>query len=226
MKSTLTENELLEVLKEKIEGLAHQKSKPFRIAINGIEGTGKTVLAKKMTQFLVQAGLNAIHVSIDGFHFNKEHRYRQGRNSAKGYYEDSYDEQSFIDKVLLASQKTPSTIALATHDLETDYYLDIEAVGIANDAILITDGAYLLKKIYQPHWDLKIYLKTDFETALTRGSARDAKQFGSVEAAKEKFKLRYHQASQMYIRDCQPEQIADIIIDYTNFNQLKVLKMP
>lgn len=89
----MTQNETFAILREHIESMAAQR--PIRVAINGIEGTGKTVFATKLTEFLVARGRAALHVSIDGFHNQREHRYRQGRDSAKGYYEDSYNEQAF-----------------------------------------------------------------------------------------------------------------------------------
>lgn len=221
----MNEKTAFKKIQSRIELLQATKSKPIRIAVNGIEGTGKTVFAEKLTGFLLENDLNAMQVSIDGFHFNKAHRYRQGRNSAKGYYEDSYDEVTFVEKVLLASQKTPATIVLASHDLESDQYLNESPITIADNTILITDGAYLFKTCFREHWDLKIYLKTDFGTAEKRGVARDANSLGGAEEAREKFKNRYHQASKMYISAHQPESVADVVIDNSNFDDLQLIRI-
>ncbi|BDS11147.1 nucleoside/nucleotide kinase family protein [Aureispira anguillae] len=96
---------IFEKIRERITSIQKQKNKAVRIAINGVEGVGKTTFAIALCQFLQSNELNAFHISIDGFHFNKAHRYQQGRNSAKGYYEDSYNEVAFVNEVLLASQK-------------------------------------------------------------------------------------------------------------------------
>ena len=220
----MNEKETFELIKKSILSIRERKTKPIRIAINGIEGTGKTVFADKLTEFLIEKGIKAIQVSIDGFHFNKAHRYKQGRDSAKGYYEDSYDEVGFIEKVLLPSQEENPKITIASHDLNTDKYLNLEPVEITNNTIIITDGAYLFKPNYREHWDLKIYLKTDFQTALVRGMNRDAELLGGEKAAREKFDNRYHKASKIYIHENKPEEQADIIIDNTEFEDLKVVK--
>lgn len=94
----MTEKETFETIKESIDSIRKRKTKPIRVAINGIEGTGKTVFAGKLADYLNSEKINSIQVSIDGFHFNKEVRYKQGRDSAKGYYEDSYDELAFVEK--------------------------------------------------------------------------------------------------------------------------------
>lgn len=152
-------------------------------------------------------------------------RYKQGRDSAEGYYEDSYDEESFVEKVLKSSQEENPHYIAATHDLETDEYLNLEPIKIDNKAILITDGSYLLKTIFRDHWDLKIYLKTSFETAMERGVQRDKAALGGFDQAKEKYLKRYHKASKMYITSNNPETFADIIIDNSDYFELKILKI-
>lgn len=220
----MKEKETFELIKTSILSIQEKKDKPIRIAINGIEGTGKTVLAEKLTKYLNSENLNAIQVSIDGFHFNKEVRYRQGRDSAKGYYEDSYDEIVFVEKVLKSSQTDFPNYITATHNLETDEYLSLEPIKLENNSILITDGAYLFKPNYRNHWDLKIYLKTSFEIAMKRGVERDKDSLGGVELTKEKYEKRYHESSRIYLAENEPEKIADIIIDNSDFNNLKVIK--
>lgn len=212
-------------IKQQIERIRSKKNKPLRVAINGIEGTGKTIFTKKLTRYLNSKELKAIHISIDGFHFNKAHRYRQGPNSAIGYYQDSYNEQAFIDKVLISSQKERPDYTPATHDLISDEYLEIKPIDLPSNAVLITDGAYLFKPIYRKHWDLKIYLKTDYQIALQRGIQRDKEHLNGYESAKDKFIKRYHAASHIYINQCMPEEQADIIIDNTKFNKLRIVKI-
>jgi uridine kinase len=95
---------------------------------------------------------------------------------------------------------------------------------LSENAIILTDGSYLFKAIYAPYWDLKIYLKTDFETAAKRGINRDLEQLGGFEKTKEKYDNRYHLASKMYIDENEPEKKADIIINNSNFENLIIEK--
>lgn len=220
----MNEKAIFELIKERILSIRESKHKPIRMAINGIEGTGKTVFARKLAEYLNAKNINAIQVSIDGFHFNKEVRYKQGRDSAKGYYEDSYDEMAFVEKVLKSSQAEFPNYTIATHDLETDEYLSLEPTALENDAVLITDGAYLFKPNYRNHWDLKIYLKTSFDIAMKRGVERDKGLLGGMELTKEMYEKRYHKSSRIYLTKIEPEQIADIIIDNSDFNKLKIIK--
>lgn len=108
--------------------------------------------------------------------------------------------------------------------METDEYLNLKPTEIDNETVLITDGAYLFKSKYRNHWDLKIYLKTDFKTALLRGMNRDVELLGGLKATKEKYDNRYHKASKIYIDKNKPEEQADIIIDNTEFEDLRIIK--
>ncbi len=216
--------EVFQLIETRIRGEQERKSLPIRVAINGVEGTGKTVFAIGLSEYLSSVDMDTHHIGIDGFHFNKAHRYRQGRDSAMGYYEDSYDEAGFRDKVLLASQREEPTITRATHDIDTDKYLEDEPVQISSNAVIITDGAYLFKSTYAEHWDLKIYLKVDFEVAMDRGVARDTELLGDSKNAEMKYRNRYHKASKIYIKEVGPESVADLVFDNTDFDDLKVLK--
>lgn len=58
--------------------------------------------------------------------------HRQGKNSAKGYYESSYDGIGFVANLFKARQLGSPVYAPATHNL-------------------VTDGAYLFKPNYRSH---------------------------------------------------------------------------
>ena len=146
---------IFSIISDKIENIQISKSKPVRVAVNGIEGTGKTTFAIAFVKYLNAHNINATHVSIDGFHFNKEVRYRQGRDSAAGYYEDSYNEAGFVENVLQRSQQTPAEYIEATHDLTTDDYLDLPPKRLSDNAVIVTDGCYLFKPVFNEFWDLR-----------------------------------------------------------------------
>lgn len=216
--------EAFEILEKSVTELMATKDKPIRVAVNGIEGSGKTSFVVEFVRYLIQQGIPAVHVGIDGFHNQKSYRYRQGRDSAQGYYEDSYNETAFVEKVLLASQEDSPHYTPAVHDLETDELVELKTIDLSQKSVIVTDGAYLFKPSYLPHWDLKVYLKVPFEVARARGTQRDAELLGGAEAAHSKYVSRYHAASQIYIKACDPEKIADIIFDNSNFENLELIK--
>lgn len=209
---------ILETVRAVIEEKSAGRNTPLRVAVNGIEGSGKTHFAENLTAYLARNRFTARHIPIDGFHHPRAVRYRQGRNSAAGYYKDAYDEAAFVHKVLRASQDDPPVITPAVHDLDTDRKLEIQPVRIPADTIIITDGAYLFKPVFRDCWDVKIFLKIDAATALRRGIRRDAAALGGDTAAAEMYRHRYHAAFERYVRECAPEASADIVIDNTDYD--------
>jgi uridine kinase len=220
----MTHTQVFEQLHSKIIALQSYKKEVLRVAINGIEGSGKTTFCKAFAEFLNSQNIKTIHISIDEFHHPRKIRFRQGRDSAKGYYEDAYNEDFFVDNVLKSSQQNHPTIIAKYHDLETDKILSENPIEISKNTIILTDGAYLFKDIYVDHWDLKIYLKVDFEIAMKRGIERDKESLGGVENATLKYENRYHQASRMYMEEFDPISKADIAIDNNNFEDLIILE--
>src|SRR5690606_38959380 len=75
----------------------------------------------ELVERLHSAGRTAIHLDSDGFHHVRAVRYRQGRESARGYYDDAYDFASLADRVLLPlGGAAPFTYASKVHDLISD----------------------------------------------------------------------------------------------------------
>src|SRR5688572_19102989 len=61
------------------------------VAVDGPDGAGKTTFADDLAHELERRGHATVRASIDGFHRPSSFRYRKGRFSPEGCYEDSYD---------------------------------------------------------------------------------------------------------------------------------------
>ena len=68
----MTEKEVFDLITERTKKIVLKKRKVVRVAINGIEGAGKTTFTKKLTEYLNQTTTKALHISIDGFHNKKK----------------------------------------------------------------------------------------------------------------------------------------------------------
>lgn len=66
---------------------------PIKVAISGITASGKTTLANELAEELRGREKEVVRTSIDNFHHPRAIRYRQGKDSAIGYYEDAHDYQ-------------------------------------------------------------------------------------------------------------------------------------
>jgi uridine kinase len=187
---------------------------PIRVAISGITASGKTTFANELAEELRRRKREVVQTSIDNFHNPRAIRYRQGKDSAIGYYEDAHDYQAFKEKLLIPLGKNGDrqyqTVSL---DLEKDAYVNPEQLLATDDTIFIVDGTFLFKKELIHLFDYKIFVQTDFELARKRGAKREAIAFGSYESAEAMFINRYHAASSLYLKEHNPQDNADIVIN-------------
>lgn len=186
---------------------------PARVAVDGITAAGKTTLANELAAAVTARGRSALRLSMDGYHHRRSHRYRQGRDSADGYYEDAYDFLAFV-RLVLAPLGPGGSGAYRRRiiDLPTDEPIHEPPIQAPSDAILIVDGSFLQRRELRSHWDLVVFVHTDFDTAKNRGSRRDAAAFGSVDNARAAFESRYHAASRRYLDEVDPAAQADIVL--------------
>lgn len=186
---------------------------PLRIGISGITDSGKMTFANELAEEMTKRGKKIIRTSIDEFHNPRAIRYLQGKESAKGYYEDAHDYKAFRERLLIPLGPGGSLhYEITSHHLKTDIPVYNPPILASNDMVLVVDGTFLFKKEIEHLFDYKIFVDTDFDIARKRGSKREAEAFGSYEKAEEMFLARYHAACQMYINEHNPKECADIVI--------------
>jgi uridine kinase len=190
--------------------LAH----PIRVAVDGTTASGKSTLARELTDAVTTKGRQPIHLTMDGYHHPRQHRRQKGPLSAEGYYEDAYDFPAFVTNVLTPlGPQGDRQFRERIIDLATDQAINESAVLAPADAVLIVDGGFLQRQELADHWDYRIFVNTSFDVALARGLARDSAALGGEEAARTAYQARYHAAARLYILDRRPADTASVIVD-------------
>jgi uridine kinase len=193
-------------------GLSH----PTRVAVDGRTASGKTTFADALAANLEQHGHHVIRASVDGFHRPQADRYRRGRLSPDGYYEDARDLHAL--RRLLLDPLGPDgdrNYVTAAFDLERDEPLERELTRASEDAVLIVDGTFLQRPELNGAWDFVIFLHVPAEEAQRRGVNRDASALGGIAAASELHERRYRPAFDRYDAEIRPADQADIAIENT-----------
>jgi uridine kinase len=85
----VTRDEVIAALASAIEEAQGPHS--IRVAIDGPDAAGKTTLANELAVALRSRGLGILRSSIDEFLRPSVDRYARGRESALGFFEDSFD---------------------------------------------------------------------------------------------------------------------------------------
>lgn len=187
---------------------------PLRVGIDGVCGAGKSTFAEELAARIPAHGRPAILVDSDGFHHVRAIRYRQGRASARGYYEDAYDFDSLRDHVLTPLGPGGSReYAIRVHDLATDDVIREFAIAPA-DAIVIFAATFLQRDGLRDLWDEVVYLDASIERAEQRGIERDAEQLGGRDAAREAYASRYTAACRIYLAEQDPRGRASIVVGH------------
>lgn len=188
---------------------------PVRVAVDGITAAGKTTFADQLADQVRAHGRECLRVTMDGFHHPRATRYRQGRESPDGYYEDGYDFESLRRELLEPLGPSGARrYRTAIIDLASDARLESPTERAADDLIVIVDGSFLHRPELYGGWDRTVFLDCDFEAARARGAARDAAMLGSHEEADRIFRTRYHAAQHRYLAEVDPKHLADVVVTH------------
>ncbi|MGH0927456.1 hypothetical protein [Bacillus pacificus] len=185
---------------------------PTRVGVSGITASGKTTFANELAEEIKKRGLPVTRASIDDFHNPRLIRYVQGKESAKGYYEDAHDYTAFKERLLKPLGPNGNLqYETISHNLITDIPVYNTPIFAQPNMVLIVDGTFLLKKDVAHLFDYKIFVDTNFEIARKRGAKRETEAFGSYEEAEKMFLNRYHAACKMYIDEHNPKDCVDVV---------------
>ena len=195
----------------------------IRVAIDGVDGAGKTMLADALAPLVAAKGREVIRSSVDGFHNPRAVRYARGRYSPDGFFLDSYNYPAFRGLLLDPLAPDGSGKYVAKHfDHRSDQPVAPQPQQATPNAALIVDGIFLHRPELRVCWDLSIFLHVDFAISMPRNALRD----GTPEALDPDAPStkRYVGGQRRYLAECKPEQLADIVIDYNDLRAPKILK--
>ncbi len=198
---------------------------PVRVAIDGVDGAGKTTLAGELVGPLRRRGRPVIRASLDRFHHPAAGRYRRGSASPEGFYRDSFDYPALIE-ALLRPLGPGGTRAYrrAVFDFRSDTPVDAPLERAAPVAILLFDGVFLLRPELRDLWDLSIFVQADFEVTIARAVKRDAERLGGSASARQRYEQRYVPGQRLYLAEVEPELRASIVIDNNDLSRPVVVR--
>ncbi len=184
------------------------------LAIDGIDGAGKTVFADGLAETFAELGVAVYRAGVDDFHRPRAERYARGRDDPEGFYRDSYDDATLrrvlIDPFRDGAQTSGATgFQLAAFDLARDAPVEAQWVTAPRDAVLIVDGIFLNRPELRGIWNWSLWLDVPFEIAYARMALRDGCDPDPLAPSNR----RYYEGQQLYLRDAQPVAAASAIVD-------------
>jgi|SRR5579871_147930 uridine kinase len=202
---------LLDELAARIANLPH--THPLRVAVDGVDASGKTTLADELAHALTAYGRPVIRASIDGFHRPRADRYRHGADSPDSYYLDAFDYPAVRTALLLPlGPGGTRRYRRAIFDYRRDTPLASDEELAPADAILVMDGVFLLRPELSDCWDYRIFVDAPFEVTLARAVQRDVALFGSPAAVEARYQQRYIPAQRRYLQEVHPRERANAVV--------------
>jgi uridine kinase len=197
-----------------------QRSHPTRVAIDGVDGAGKTTLADELVPFLERFGRTVIRASIDGFHRPRAERYLRGPDSPVGFYHDSFDTSAVRTQLLDPLGPGGDLHYRArTFDWRTDLPVVANVSMAPPDAILIFDGIFSQRAELEKAWDLCVFLEAAFDETLERSLVRDRTETSVTEEMIRRFWARYAAGQNIYLEEVCPREKAHFVIDNNDPNR-------
>lgn len=219
----MKQQELIKYLSEVI--LNSKRHHPLRVGIDGVDASGKTTLADSLADYLKSKNIDVIRASIDGFHNPKSIRYQKGRNSHEGYYRDSFSNQAIIENLLAPLGENGNLkYRKAIFDFKTDSEVVLPIETANKDSVLIMDGVFLFRPELINYWDIKVFIEADFKITVARATKRDGYYLGSEQEILDKYNQRYVPGQQLYFQEAKPQEIADIVIENSDFENPIITK--
>jgi uridine kinase len=87
------------------------------VAVDGVDGAGKTVFANSLARRLEVLGRPVIRAGIDGFHNPRSVRYRRGKDSPEGFFLDSFNYDSLKKDLLAPFRSGAATVQTVATDV-------------------------------------------------------------------------------------------------------------
>jgi uridine kinase len=198
---------------------AHPDDGVLLVAIDGIDGAGKTTFADELGAALTRRGVPVIRSTTDSFHNPREVRRRRGILSPEGFYRDSHDLERLSALLLDPLRAAPSRpFRVAAFDEPSDSPVDAPVEVAKPGSVLLFDGLFLSRPELRGYWDYFIYVDGERRVAderITRVVDECPDGFAAFWHLVRWWAIleRYVGGQRLYLSQCQPRSVADAVVD-------------
>lgn len=187
---------------------------PVRVAIDGPDAAGKTILADELALVIERSGRPVIRASVDGFHRRLAQRMARGPESPEGYFQDSFDYPTL--RAALLDPLGPGgsrEFRRRTFDFRIDEPVEAPTEVAPANAVLVFDGVFLLRGELIGLWDFSVFVAVPFAETQRRAALRDLALFGNEEEVLHRYAVRYVPSQQLYYGQAHPQEKANVVVD-------------
>jgi uridine kinase len=202
--------------------LTPARGRRLAVAIDGVDGAGKTCFADELAALLGQAGHPVVRASIDGFLRPRAERYARGRTSPDGFFLDSHDLEAFQRELLDAfALGGDGWFRRQVFDEVDDRPVATSRELAPPRAILVVDGIFLHRDELHERWDTSVFLDVPTAVSVARCAARDGSDLDPAAPSNR----RYVEGQARYLATCDPRARADLVVDNTDLDTPRLVRL-
>jgi uridine kinase len=189
------------------------------VAIDGVDGSGKTSFTANLAAEIHDRPVITIHV--DDFLNSASVRHARGRHSPEGFWRDTYNYPALRQYVLTPlGPRGDGWYSPAFFDSGTDLPVRAAFLQAPPQALVLVEGMFLHRDGLAASWDASVYLDVPFEVTAARMATRD----GSNPDPEHPTMRRYVHGQRLYFEAARPWEQATFVIDNSDFAAPKVLR--
>jgi uridine kinase len=181
------------------------------VAISGIDGSGKGYLTREIDRHLRDRGFNVAVINVDGWLRLPHERFSSIR-PAEHFYTNAFRFEDMFEKLVVPLRerrwvKVEADFADETASAYRKFHYQFSDIDI-----ILLEGIYLLKREYQHHHDVSLWIDCSFDTALKRAVAR-AQEGLTAEATARVYNDIYFPAQELHFLRDAPREAASLILE-------------
>lgn len=181
------------------------------VGISGIGGSGKGVVAPRLTGLVQSRGLRVAFIPGDDWLAPPSIRFDEHR-TAEHYYRRAMRLDEIFD-VLLDPLVRTRKIDVEFGGAHTEHVESMRRVRASHDGVdvVIIEGVYLFKRSHQQRFDIRVWIDCTFETALERAMARGQENL-PADIARVEYEQTYFPAQRIHAERDDPRGTAHVIV--------------
>lgn len=189
------------------------------VAVDGIDGSGKTTFATNLAAGIQSRPVIVIHA--DDYLNPAPIRHSKGRNSAEGFWQDSYNHAALHELPFAPlSPNGDGWCSPASYDQELDLTVRAEYLHAPSNALVIVEGMFLHRDELTRCWDASVFLDVPFAETAARMAVRNGSNPDPVHPTMR----RYVGGQRLYFAAARPWERATIVVVNTDFTSPKVIQ--
>jgi len=197
------------------------------IFIEGIDASGKTYFSRRIKKSLERRGLTSCIVGSDEFLVDRNARITNGVSSSDSYLTKWFDFERMRKEILVPfSLNGRLSRTISIYNEKSGLNDRQRRIHIAKDSILIVEGVFLSNNKLKSFPAFRILLLVPFELSMKRQLRREP-SVRKISKSEALFRWNnWHLPAQKhYLASYQPQKIADSIIDNSDYNSPRIIKI-